>query len=89
MNFPKRELIIVPECDDENGNPACWAMLVGETEKRKHYIWICKYDDTEYIVEDSRGYNLTDGKIYKTLAGAKKQAEGIAWRQDEYGTYTD
>ena len=89
MAYPKRELVIVPECNDENDNPCCWAMLVSECDNGRHYLWICKYDEKEYVVENSAGYNLADGKTYKTLSGAKKQAEAIAWRQDESGCFTD
>lgn len=87
MAYPKRELQIVPECNDENNQPRCWAMAIPASD-RTHYIWICQYDDKEYIVENSDGYNLA-GKVYKTLRGAKKEAEGIAWRQDESGCFTD
>lgn len=88
--YPIRNLEIVPECNDENDNPTCWGMLVCEDGTgRRHFLWICKYDEKEYIVEDSRGNNLTDGKVYKTLKGAKKAAEAIAYRQDESGFFTD
>ena len=89
IKYPERELIIVPECNDENDNPTCWAMLVCDAADGMHYIWITKYDDKEYIVEDSNGHNLTCNKVYKTLQGAKREAEGIAWRQDESGFFTD
>ena len=89
MIYPKRELEIIPECNDDNDNPCCWSMLVCDTGDKRHFIWITKYDDKEYVVENSDGYNLVDGKVYKTLAGAKKRAEGIAWRQEETGYFTD
>ena len=89
MAYPKRELNIVHESDDENGNPTCWSMAGGDSNTcGLHYIWICKYGEKDYRVEDSLGYNRA-GKIYKTLWGAKKAAEGIIWRQDESGFYTD
>ena len=90
MAYPKRELEVVPECNDDNGNPTCWAMAseYDRGSKRYHYIWISKYDDKEYVVEDSYGNNLA-GKTYKTLWGAKREAEGIIWRQDETGAYSD
>ena len=80
-----RKLIIVPECNDENDNPCCWAMTVCDN----HYIWVSKYGDKEYIIEDSNGNNLAGNKVYKTLSGARREAESIAWRQDENGLYTD
>jgi len=89
MTYPKRELNIVPECNDEYDNPTCWSMLVSETDSKRHYIWITKYDENEYVVEDSNGYNRADGKVYKTLSGAKRKAEEIAWRQDETGFFSD
>lgn len=90
MAYPKRELNIVHECDDDNENPRCWSMAseYDRGAERYHYIWIIKYDDKEYVVEDSDGNNLA-GKTYKTLWGAKREAEGIIWRQDESGFYTD
>lgn len=89
IKYPKRELNIVPECNDDNDNPACWSMAGGDEKTcGRHFIWICKYDDKEYIVEDSYGNNLA-GKVFKTLWGAKREAEGIIWRQDESGAYTD
>lgn len=95
MNFPKRDLEIVPEGNDEQDRPTCWAMLVCRTNKN-HYIWISKYDAdisecgyTVYIVEDSIGNNLADKKVYKTLQGAKRKAEEIAYRQEDTGCFTN
>lgn len=99
MAYPKRELEIVPECNDEvTGEPTCWAMLVGKSYRegdevgkpsKNHYLWITKYGEKEYWVEDSRGYNRAGDKIYTTLQGAKRKAEEIAWRQDFSGCYSD
>ena len=87
--YPIKELEIVPECNDENDNPTCWGMLICEDGSgKRHYIWITKYDEKEYIVEDSHGFNRAD-KVYKTLKGAKKAAEAIAYRQNESGCFTD
>ena len=89
MAYPKKELNIVHESDDDNGNPTCWSIAGGDPNTcGVHYIWISQYGDKEYVVEDSLGHNLA-GKIYKTLWGAKREAEGIIWRQDETGAYTD
>ena len=91
MAYPKRELNIVHECDDEiTGEPRCWSMAseYDEAAQRYHFIWICMYDEKEYIIEDSLGHNLA-GKEYKSLNRAKGEAEGIIWRQDESGYYTD
>jgi len=89
MGYPKRELEIVPECNDDNDNPCCWAMFICRYDGKSHFLWICKYDEQEYVVEDSAGYNRAGGKVYKTLQGAKKAAEAIAWRQEETGFFTD
>lgn len=92
VKYPKRELIVVPECNDEYDIPACWAMSCGkDSDGHEHFIWICKYTDfpfDEYRVEDSYGFDLAY-ETFKTLRGAKRRAEGIAWRQEETGFYTD
>ncbi len=90
MNYPEKELIVVPECNDENDNPTCWAIAsdYDRTSDRVHYIWICKYADNEYVIENSDGRNLTE-KIFKTLRGAKIRAEGIIYRQFSTGSFTD
>ena len=89
--YPKRELEVVIECDDDENNPTCWAMK-SEFDyggNRYHYVWIIKYGEKEYIVENSGGYNLVGNQVFKTLWGAKRAAEGIIWRQDESGCYSD
>lgn len=57
MAYPKKELNVVHECDDEvTGEPRCWAIQGGDPKTRgAHYIWICKYDEKEFIIEDSMG----------------------------------
>ncbi len=85
----KRDLIVVPECDnEETGEHTCWAVEIKGNDKN-HYIWISKYDDKEYIVEDSHGHNLALNKVYKTLKGAKKKAEEIAQKQENEQFFTD
>jgi hypothetical protein len=90
--YPKREIEVVPEANDEQDNPTLWSMFCGYSwngnGKRNHYIWIAKYDGKDFRVENSNGYNLAD-KVFKTLWGAKREAEGIAWRQNESGCFTD
>lgn len=81
------ELSIVSEANDENNNPTCWAMKVGESKGYDMFIWICKYDNY-YQIEDSNGYKLISN-IYKTLKGAMKKAIEIGKRQNEYGTFTN
>ena len=89
MAYPKRSWEIIPECNDEiTGEPRCWAAASTEDDGAKHFIWISQYDDKEFIVEDSAGFNRAD-KVFKTLGGAKRAAEGILWRQEETGFYTD
>lgn len=89
MGYPKRELEVVPECNDENDNPCCWAMFICRDDGGSHFLWITKYDEQKYIVEDSAGYNIAGGKVYKTLRGAKKAAEVIAWEQGKTGYFTN
>ena len=90
MAYPKRELEIVPECNDENDIPRCWAIRseYDQGGNRYHYIWICQYSEDEYLVENSYGHNLA-GKTYKTLRGAKRAAEEIIWRQEETGCFSN
>ena len=84
-------LEVVPECNDENDEPTCWAMRSQYSDDRGRYdfVWITKYDDKEYIIEDSNGNNRTDGKTYKTLRGAWKEAARIMQRRDEAGSYVE
>ena len=85
----KKDLIVVPECDnEETGEHSCWAIPIKGSD-RNHYVWISKYDDKEYIVEDSHGNNLANNKVYKTLSGAKKKAEEIAFEQETERIFTD
>lgn len=91
MRYLERDLIIVPEgVDEETGQPTMWAIrsLFDSGNKRYHYIWIELVDDHEYAVVNSDGYNLA-GKVYRTLGGAKRCAEGIMWRQEETGCFTN
>ena len=84
MTYPKRQLKVVTECNDENNTPTCWAIEVNYSDEVRGFIWITKYGEKEYKVENSDGYDIS-GKTYKTLAGAKREAEGIAWRREETG----
>lgn len=89
IKYPKRELTVISECNDEYDNPTCWAMSCGKDgDGHEHFVWICKYADDEYIVENSNGFNLANEK-YKTLWGAKRNAEKIAWIEENNGVYTD
>lgn len=90
MTYPKRKIEVVPECNDENDNPACWALTIcTDPNGKTHFLWITKYDEKEYIVEDSNGYNRAHDKVYKTFRGALKMAEEIAYRQEDTGLFTD
>ena len=90
MKYPERHFEIVPECNDENDNPACWAVTICTTpDGKRHFLWITKYAENEYKVEDSNGHDRTDGKTYKTFAGAKRKADEIAYRQEDTGLFTD
>lgn len=84
-------LEVVTECNDENDEPTCWAMKSQYSDDRGRYdfVWITKYGDDEYIIEDSNGYNRADGKTYKTLRGAWKEAARIMQRRDEAGSHIE
>ena len=85
MDYPKKDIIIIPEGIDEDTNePTSWGIVVGKT----HWIWIEKWDDKEYAVTNSDMDNIS-GKVYKTLWGAKREAERIAFEQEETGYFTD
>lgn len=85
------KLEVVPECNDEDDQPTCWAIASQfEDERGRHdFVWITKYGDKEYIIEDSNGYNRTDGRTYKTLKGAWKEAARIMERRDESGSFVE
>lgn len=73
------ELEVISEANDENDNPTCWGMKFLSNDGDTHYVWITKYDDSEYIIEDADGNNLTKKKkVYKTFSGAKRGAAEIA-----------
>lgn len=84
-------LEVVPECNDEDDQPTCWALASQfEDERGRHdFIWITKYDDKEYIIEDSNGHSYAHGRTYKTLKGAWKEAARIMERRDESGTFAE
>lgn len=85
MGYPKRELVVVPESiDDETGEETTWAIHICDN----HFLWIEKQDENEYAVVDSDGNNRA-GRVFKTLWGAKRCAEAIAWRQEETGFFSD
>ena len=75
------KLDVVPECNDEDDNPACWSLTFQDDNGDNHFIWITKYDDNEYVVEDSEGRNLAKNLVYKTFSGAKRKAEEVVRRQ--------
>lgn len=81
MKYPERELEVVIDCNDENDNPTCWAMKFYWSSDNHDWIYICKYSDTEYKVEDADGFELAEHS-YKTLGGAKRYAEGVCWRRE-------
>lgn len=81
-------LEVVPEGNDDNDNPTCWALKFHDDNKKEHYIWISFYED-EYIVEDAEGNNLAGKLEYKTLAGATRKAKELAKRQQMKGFFTN
>lgn len=86
-----RDLEIVPECNDEDTDePRCWAIrsIFDIKACRYHYVWICRYDDKEYVIENSDGVRLVK-KAYRTLQGAREKAESVLVRQEQTGLYTD
>ena len=81
---------VVPECNDEFDNPCCWGLKFYDDSDNKHFVWITKYDDKEYIVEDSNGSNLAkDDMVFKTFTGAKKRAEEIMRNQVMRDIFSD
>ena len=80
---------VVPEADDDYDQPTTWSIEMTDSEGTKHYIWIVKYDEKEYVVEDSNGNNLAKGLKYTTFAGAKKKAFEIARRQEDRDFFTN
>ena len=91
MNILKHELFtleIVPEANDDDDNPTTWAIRMPDSN-RNHFIWICKYDDKGYCIENADGYNLWKDKSFSTLNRALKVAYQICDRQFETGYFTD
>ena len=80
---------VVPECNDEDDNPACWGLKFYDDNGNRHFVWITKYDDKEYIVEDSNGNNLAKDLVYRTFSGAKKKAEEVMRIQVMKDRFTD
>ena len=67
MNKLKWE--IVHDCDDENGNPTCWATEINHSQHGK-YVWINAID-SEFAVEvDNNGFN--ELMRCKSLVSAKR-----------------
>lgn len=65
---------IVHDCDDDNGEPACWAKEINHW-KYGRFVWITRRDDTEYAVEAAPipGQMETDVlMICRSLASAKR-----------------
>lgn len=71
---------VVPEANDEDDNPCCWALKFFDESGNRHYVWISKYDEKEYVVEDSNGNDLGNGPL-KTLTGAKNRANEVIRKQ--------
>ncbi len=94
--YPEKELMVIPEGNDENDMPSSWSMLVADYTHlggKKHYIFVEKNEDEHgkniYTIENSWGENLCHGTTFRTLAGAKKRAEQIAYTQETQGVFTD
>ena len=62
---------IIHECDDEEGNPTCWALEINHSLYGK-YVWISKYDDRDYIVEVIPRKETNELIHCKSLASAKR-----------------
>lgn len=80
---------VVPEANDDYDLPTTWSIEMTDSKGNKHYIWIVKYDEKEYVVEDSNGNNLAKGLTYTTFSGAKTKAFRIAARQEDRDFFTD
>lgn len=97
MTFPKLPYEAVSDCNTDDGEECCWAVLVARAVAptvngfayESHYVWIVKYGEHEYTIEDSDGNNLAKKKIYTTFNGAKKKADEIGFWQCNKKTFTD
>lgn len=81
MKYPKREIEVIPECNDENDEPTVWSMKFYWNCDCCDWIYICKYSEHEYKVETAEGFEISEHS-YKTLAGAKRYAEAVCWRRE-------
>ena len=62
---------IIHECDDDNGEPTCWAKEVNHHKYGK-YVWISKQGDTEYAVEVIPDNDTKVLATCRSLASAKR-----------------
>lgn len=67
----KDEWEIVHDCDEDNGDPTCWAKEINHSKYGK-YVWISQISDTAYDVEVIPEQELKVLATCKSLASAKR-----------------
>ena len=67
----KNKWDIIHDCDDDDGQPTCWAKEVNHRKYGK-YVWISKESDTEYAVDVIPDTETRTLIICKSLTSAKR-----------------
>lgn len=62
---------VIPECNDDEGNPTVWAMELKYGGAKQGYYYITKDTDENYHV-DFEGYAFRKRSSFKTLSWAMK-----------------
>lgn len=62
---------IIHDCDDDEGQPTCWAKEVNHYRYGR-YVWISKQGDTEYAVKVIPDTDTKTLMTCKSLASAKR-----------------
>lgn len=81
---------IIHECDDEDGNPTCWATEINHPKYGK-YVWISKNSDNHYDVEvnyDSFNSSFTKLVTCKSLTSAKRWTTKNLLKREAVHFYT-
>lgn len=67
----KNKWNVIHDCDDDDGQPTCWAKEVNHCRYSK-YVWISKQGDTEYAVEVIPDAETRTLMTCKSLTSAKR-----------------
>lgn len=62
---------IVHDCDEENGNPTCWAKEINHQDYGR-FIWITENSDGKFDVEVDQGGDFRTLVTCKSLTSAKR-----------------